>query len=205
MKVGVVALVTSLALAGTTLANLITNSGFATEGSGGAQDAADWTEASSSGRENWGDHDSDGYLMAAYGYTTGSTTAQFYQDITGASEGYTYTLSYWHEGDSGWNGSAVSVSLIWLDSGGSSIGTPVSNDLQSYYAESWSNRILSGVAPAGTATVRVEIDATKLDSGGAGAQKFDQFDLVAIPEPATLSLFGLAFAGLLGLHRRARH
>lgn len=202
MKVNALVVWATFVWAGAVSANLLTNPGFSTEGSGGAQDAADWTETSNCGREAWGSHDGDGYLMAQYGWNT-QTSDQFYQDVTGATEGYTYTLSFWHEGDSGWNGTAVSASLVWLDNEGSSIGTPATVDLQPYFAESWSNRTLSGVAPSGTATVRVQFDATKPD-GGSGSQKFDELDLVAIPEPTAMSLLGFTIAGLMSLRRR-RH
>ena len=202
MKASVIVVLATFVLARAASANLLTNPGFSTEGTGGAQDAEGWTEASNSGRENWGSHDGDGYLMSLYGWNA-PTSDQVYQDVTGASEGYTYALTFWHEGDSGWNGTAVGASLLWLDSEGSSIGTPSTVDLQPYSTESWSNRTLSGVAPAGTATVRVQLDATKLD-GGAGSQKFDELDLVAIPEPTAMSLLGLTIAGLMSLRRRRR-
>lgn len=199
MKVGAVITSIMLAWAGTVSANLLTNPGFS---SGSGTDADNWTEASNSGRENWGSHDGDAYLMALYGWNS-ATSDQVYQDVTGATAGSTYSLTFWHEGDAGWNGSAVSASMVWLDSGGSSIGTPVTVDLQPYATESWNNYVLNGTAPAGTVTVRVQLDATKPD-GGAGAQKFDEFDLVAIPEPTALSLLGIATAGLLSLRRRMR-
>lgn len=180
-------------------ANLLANPGFATQGTGGAGDADEWVEASNSERQSWGSHDGDGFLMAVLGWNA-PTTDQVYQDVP-ASGGMTYSLDYWHEGDANWSGSALSASLIWLDSEGSPVGTPVSDDLQAYVLEPWTMRTLSGEAPAGTAAVRVQFDATK-SPDALGAQKFDDLDLTAIPEPATLAFIGLGL--VMGLVRFCR-
>ena len=76
------------------------------------------------------------------------------------------------------------------------MGTPVSDDLQASVLESWTKRTLSGEAPAGTATVRVQFDATK-PADALGAQKFDDLDLTAIPEPATLGFIGFGLVAVL--------
>lgn len=194
------AVVCVLMLSGMELsANLLVNPGFATQGAGGGADADGWTEASNSERQNWGSHEGDGFLMAVLGWNA-PTTDQVYQDVPGGA-GLTYSLDFWHEGDANWSGTALSASLIWLDSDGNPVGTPATVDLQSTLLEAWTLHTVSGESPNGTATVRVQFDATK-PADALGAQKFDDLDLTAIPEPATLGFVGFGLIAVLVRLRR---
>ena len=152
------------------------NPGFT---NGVSLDADNWTEVPSTeqaGRQGWGSHDGDGYLMSLPGYSSG-TYGAFYQDIPDILPWYRYTLSFWQEGDNNWNGSNVTARLIWLDSGSNAIKT-VTKNLDAYTAGSvsWTNLTLSGVTPAQAVTLRIQFDAESPASGG-GAAKFDDFRL----------------------------
>lgn len=151
---------------------------------GNGADAFDWSEVSSTEnarRESWGSHDGDGYLMALPGYSSG-TFGAFSQDVPGIRGGYQCSLAFWQEGDGGWNGSNVTARLIWLDNGAGTLGSVTTNlDAYTGGAVSWTRIMLQGVAPPGTASVRVQFDAES-PSGGGGAAKFDDL-LLTLTSP----------------------
>jgi hypothetical protein len=65
---------------------------------------------------------------------------------------------------------------------------------------------VSGTSPAGTTVVRARlsmIDAYGTQNPDPSAF-IDDFSLTVVPEPATLSLLGLAFIGLAGIRRRGK-
>jgi len=157
---------------------------------GNGTDAYDWMEVSSTEdarRESWGSHDGDGWLMALPGYGAG-TSGAFYQDVRDVRAGYRCSLSFWQEGDGGWNGSNVTARLIWLDGAAATLGS-VTTNLDAYTAGSvpWTNITLHGVAPPGTASVRVRFDAESPSSGG-GAAKFDDL-LLTLTAPRGTGIF----------------
>ncbi len=162
------------------------NSGLA-DGSG--SDPDHWIESATAkaGRADWGSHDGDGWLMALPGYGAG-TSGAFYQDVRDVRTGYRCSLSFWQEGDGGWNGSNVTARLIWLDGAAATLGS-VTTNLDAYTAGSvpWTNITLHGVAPPGTASVRVRFDAESPSSGG-GAAKFDDL-LLTLTAPRGTGIF----------------
>ncbi|HPF99760.1 MAG TPA: PEP-CTERM sorting domain-containing protein [Kiritimatiellia bacterium] len=203
---GMICAVALLATASAATANLLYNPGFNTNGGGGTTPDG-WTatgDAGKQGVENWGSHDGDGWLEAFYGWNAG-TSATLFQNVAGAANSI-YTLSFWQEGDDAWNGTAFSVSLLWLDATGSQIGTPATMDLQSTAIANtgWTNQVLQATSPLNTATVRVQFAATSLAEAGAGAAKIDEvnFDVQAIPEPSTLALVGIPLIALAAMRRR---
>jgi len=157
---------------------LLYNPSFAEGSSSDTRDADYWIETllAEASRQNWGSHDGDGWLMSLPGYAAG-THGEFYQDVEDIGPGDFCTLSFWQEGDAAWNGSNVTVRLVWLDSESTAIGS-VTNNLDAYTGGSisWTNLSLSGMAPADTVRLRVQFDADSPSSGG-GAAKFDDLSL----------------------------
>jgi hypothetical protein len=65
-------------------------------------------------------------------------------------------------------------------------------------ARAWGQDALSGLVPAGTRTVRIELDGEKEPGVGAVCDSYIDmvdFQLVAVPEPGTIALTAI---GLLG-------
>ena len=163
------------------------NPGF-TNGSG--TDADNWIEDGDAARQSWGSHDGDGYLMSLPGYTT-NTYGEFYQNVANITVGKIFTLSFWQEGDNGaWNGSNVTVRLIWLDSGSNKISS-VTKDIDDYTGYvPWTNLNIAGRSPHNTEFLRVQFDANSPGStNGSGAAKFDDLTLTE-----TTGLFNPGFA-----------
>lgn len=153
------------------------NSGFT---NGTDLDADHWTEVPSTekaARQPWGSHDGDGYLMSLTGYNIG-TSGAFYQDVRCLAPGR-YTLSFWQDGDAGWNGSNVTARLIWLDGAMQAIGS-VAKNLDAWTNVPWTNITLTGQSPDSAVWVRVQFDA-QMPSTGSGAAKFDELRLTWVP------------------------
>lgn len=141
---------------------------------GSGTDAYDWEQVYSvndARREPWGSHDNDGWLMSLPGYA-GGTYGAFYQDIADARPRERFTLSFWQEGDVGWNGANVTASIVWLDAAYNTLGRVTKNLDAWAYDWGWVNHVITGSAPAGTATVRIQFEAESPAFGG-GAAKFD--------------------------------
>ena len=195
MKSSAVTILMVFALVGAASANLLLNPGF-------SPDLSNWTVTPGGSDdvnvETWGSHDGDGHMLA-FSSWNGGEAASIYQDVA-AAPATTYTVDLWLEGETGWAGT-FGASLIWLDSGMTPVGTPVTKDLMPWASVTapWTNLSMEGTSPIGTAFVRVQLSA---DSSGTGAGKLD--DITMIPEPTTMSLLGLAFAGLMGIRRRNR-
>lgn len=179
------------------------NPGFANNGGAGST-ANNWTGSGKQGVQSWGSHDGDGWMQAFWGWGAG-TSAQLYQDVAGAAD-TVYTLSFWQEGDDAYNGTAFSVTLGWYDSGMNLLGS-VQKDLQPWAGSSagWISHSLMATSTVGTATVRVQFDATSL-ADGAGAGKVDDLGLAAeaIPEPTVVSLIGLGLMLMSARRLRGR-
>ena len=193
MKSSIATFTMMFVLVGAASANLLLNPGF-------SPDLSNWTVnptgSDEISTETWGSHDGDGYMLA-FSSWNGGDAVSLYQDVA-AAPSYEYTVDFWLEGETGWAGT-FGASMIWLDSGKNPVGTPVTLDLMPWAATTapWTNLSMQGTSPSGTAFVRVQLSA---DSSGTGAGKID--DITMIPEPTTLSLLGLAFAGLMGIRRR---
>lgn len=141
-------------------------------------------------------------------------TGRLYQDVA-ATPGLTYQLTGWAGAESGYSGlipSTVTKSefrLTFFDAGSTPIGSffldlagaglGIANGQPFNYKQ----YTLSGLAPAGTATVRAEV--AMIDAyNNSGGQAFVVDDFVlAVPEPTTFALFGLGIAGLAIMRRRS--
>ena len=100
----------------------------------------------------------------------------------------------WHDGGGGLISFEASVPPI-------TAATPQGSDAAGYTLVN-----VAGIAPPGTATARFVLLTGAFAGGGGGAPFFDDasFEHVAVPEPASLSLFGLAAICLAACRRRRR-
>ncbi len=97
------------------------------------------------------------------------------------------------------------MEMAFLDVNGNEIGTPKVLDLRSVQTNDnvWREHILNGRAPSGTVSVRVT--AGMLDGFFTNGQQtafFDDFALVAVPEPGTFLLVSMAIAHAMVYRRR---
>ena len=98
------------------------------------------------------------------------------------------------------------INIEWHDSGGGQISflsTAIANSTSP--ADTWLPGTVTGVAPAGTATVRLVLlcgPYTGIGTGAGGAGFFDNATLDVVPEPGSAAALSLV-AGI-GLLRRRR-
>ncbi len=149
----------------------------------------------------------------------GAVDVDFFQDVAAPdAAGMTYKLHGWFGAEANYSGlntpGAQSLFAIdFLDAGNAVIGgteldlepglaANIGNGNPVNYGEFW----ITATAPLGTTTVRAR--ATMLDGAffHDPGQAFvtDFWTLVKVPEPASLSLIGLAALGLVGIRRRSK-
>lgn len=69
--------------------------------------------------------------------------------------------------------------------------------------DTWVEKTVQGVAPAGTASAQIVLVHVQLAPVSGGAVYYDDASLALVPEPATLALCGLGAIGMLVTRRRA--
>ncbi|MFH0880457.1 MAG: hypothetical protein V2A34_12145 [Lentisphaerota bacterium] len=176
--------------AGSSMANLLQNAGFETEGTNsmtaqywlwGAPDihGSYWGSAS---RENWRSH-SGTWEGAIKGSWCGLDSGGWWQESSGKA-GVTYSLSAWFWADNSWTNQQTQGMKIEFLSGaqnGQTLLGTVSNSF-SGVGETWVQKTVQGVAPEGTTWIRAVIYADGV--GAEGALQVDDVELVA--EPGTM-------------------
>lgn len=113
------------------------------------------------------------------------------------------------------------IRLLFLDSSGSTIGLasiggatfvgnlPLVDNGVYPNAHSWGQDASAGLVPIGTRSVRMELDGDKDPTVGSTCDSYIDlvnFQIVAVPEPGTVSLgvLGLGMAGWWTIRRRSR-
>jgi hypothetical protein len=166
-----------------------------------------------------GDADLGGFVKAFQGTLANAATLHMYQDVaaipgvqyvlkgnigagvsfSGLIAGPTQTLlALDFDNDNDPSNGVISSAVTDLKAAGlASGGGPA------FGAKEFST---SGVAPAGASVVRARFSVIEMytTQNPDQAAFIDDFSLTAVPEPATLSLIGLAVAGLVGIRRRSK-
>lgn len=171
--------------------------------------------------EPWADVDGGGqglFFKAFIGNppwepTAGELDADIYQDVAG-TPGMNYILTGWWGGEDNWSGfntpganalfaldfldgMGATISSAVLDLEAAGLGDPTAGGLN------YEKFSVSGVAPAGTATVRARgsmLDAVFFQDPGQ-ALVTDAWSLRCVPEPSTVLLGGLALLGMIARRR----
>ncbi len=208
-----------LAMIGTANANLLANGDFESSTAlldtnsvpTGLYESADWTQWA--WNTGWseitvkppanGGNDSILLNVGNNWYDGGGGAYQ----VVAATPGQEYKLTVDSGADAWWQPTGE-MAMIWLDdtNGVISSVTRYTVDPAVYggtfdVLQPIANYELTGVAPVGTASVKVEF-ASRMPGGVGGAITFDNAVLEAIPEPATIGLMGLFGGALLLLRRR---
>jgi hypothetical protein len=142
----------------------------------------------------------------------GPATGHLLQDNPG-TPGMRYILSGWAGAEANALMADAVLAVEFLDGGGTEIalsGAELSL-LPTLFVDNgepfdYKRYTVSATAPAGTAFVRARIsmiDALSNPLGGGQAFVVDDFELLCVPEPATVALVGLAAFGLIGFRRRS--
>lgn len=132
------------------------------------------------------------------------------QTVSG-SAGLSYTLSAWFKFEQGYSGISANfpetqswLKMEFLDASGAVLGTSALDiDTVINPIPLWQQFSVTGVSPTGTASVRVGADFQngRINTVDPQSAFVDDFNLEAVPEPATMTALAV---GALALIRRRR-
>jgi hypothetical protein len=185
--------------------NLLYNGGFETPNSDGSGPDG-WTawNWANPGNSSWANWQNDGMSLSGYYVNAGNTGdwqgggGGWFQTLSGTA-GLDYTLSVDRATENWWNPYGE-MRMYFLDGSGATVGSAVQyitgHDGWGDPGLPWATFTESAVAPAGTASVKIEFAAP----GSGGTVLFDNALLtaVAIPEPGSFGLLACGLALLLG-------
>jgi hypothetical protein len=214
-----VLLVLGIALAGLQAqasANLITDPGLENGGTAIAikENVTDWTWSGGANGDSFYSPDvaKSGAKSAKVTIWGGSNTdyAYFVKDLTGIdfTKPYQFSANFLrNSADDLKAGSSGTLQLKWQNSSGAILRQDNSVVFDaSYGANVWNLiSLTSTAAPAGTTKLSAVVALTTTSTYSPNSTFFvDDMDLQAVPEPASLLLFGSGLAGLVGLVRKKR-
>lgn len=141
--------------------------------------------------------------------TDGSATGHLFQDVAGTA-GLTYVFTGWAGGEANVLMAGAEMALEFRNAAGGLLNTATLNLLPTLVTPNgqpfqYKFYTLNGLAPAGTASVRARISmlgGMPNPQGGGQAYVVDDFELTAVPEPATIAVLGLGAAALLRRRRK---
>jgi hypothetical protein len=163
-------------------ANMISNPGFATQGSDAAHAQA-WEGNVTGGmwgnseRSNWNNNDSDGYSDLIKGNWGGNTYGGSWQKMS-VTAGQTYQADAWFYVDNGWAASTWQMKIEWHDSQGTFISEQVLN-ITGVPQSTWTKKSVSSQAPANATYAHFVMLTDGIGSSGAMYMDQVNFDQVA--------------------------
>jgi hypothetical protein len=139
------------------------------------------------------------------GGANGPATGHLFQDVLG-SPGVTYMLTGWAGAEANYLADRTLFAIDFLD-GANSLIASTELDLPDLFVDNgqafdYKQYTVIATAPANTASVRARvsmIDGTANPLGGGQAFVVDDFELTAIPEPASVLIGLLGLLGFVGL------
>jgi hypothetical protein len=112
-----------------------------------------------------------------------------------------YSFSFWHMWDSGYNGTP-DFQVRWIDNGGTQIGSnSISFAMGS--ASTWYQQSVAVTSMVGSTRAEINFNNFGNTSGALYIDDVD-FDVAAVPEPATVTLLGLAGVCMWMIRRRKK-
>jgi hypothetical protein len=143
--------------------------------------------------------------------TNGPATGHLYQDVP-AVPGQAYQLTGWAGAELNFLAAGAEIALEFLDAGNGVIplSGQVINLMPTLFVDNgqpfdYKQYTASAVAPAGTVSARARVSmlgGTANPQGGGQAFVADDFELTAVPEPASAGLLAAGFAALATRRRR---
>lgn len=173
--------------AGMSQANLLLNSGWedgtAANWSGGLG-VADWCA-----------------MTGTYGAYNGSgDNATWYQSVTITPNEY-YAAGLYFDSLSNYTNASTTLSILWFDGSGFEVGTPVSKSFSATASLDWTYLSVTGAAPSDAASARFQVSVSGAIVQDGACLAYDDTSFVAVPEPASVMLFGLSSLGLVAWRR----
>jgi len=142
--------------------------------------------------------------------TDGAATGHLFMDLPGVP-GLTYSLTGWAGAEANYLAQSSIFAIDFLGIGGVLLSSSeldlVAAGLFTDNGQAFDYKpfTVTGMAPAGTVTVRARvsmINAMSNPAGGGQAFVVDDFELIIVPEPSALALSTLGVISFLALRRR---
>jgi hypothetical protein len=170
--------------------NLLLNPGF--EAGTGTATVSGWTLVFDAQRANFFNN-TPGGQWSLWAKTWEPAGGGAFQDITGVTPGTNYSLTskVYFENNYNQSTATIQLGLTFMDSGGNQVGSPFFTNIDPTSnppTGTWTNQMVSGLAPAGASKVEVFLGwSGGFDVHMAQSVFFDDADLEGIGTPPTAS------------------